>query len=94
MTLAEKINQLAPSVAGLPCGVSKVLSKLDEEDKKALEIVMLTPPTKGQISNRQIHQLLIAEGYDVAFSSIRLHRGKQCRCYTGKEGVLRVKVEK
>jgi hypothetical protein len=84
VTLAEKLNQMTPSSPGLPCGISLVLNVLTGEDKKALEVVMGSPSIKGSISNRQIHKLLLSEGYEIAFSSIRLHRSKQCRCYTGK----------
>lgn len=89
MSLAEKINLLKPPAPGLPCGISKILDSLSGEDKKALELVMESRPEKGSISNRQIHALLLAEGYDLAFASVRLHRSKHCRCYIGKNGKLR-----
>lgn len=90
MGLAEKINLLKPPAPGLPCGISKILESVSEDDKKALELVMETKPEKGSISNRQIHALLLAEGYDIAFASVRLHRSKHCRCFIGKNGKLRV----
>ena len=89
MSLAKKMTELAPSAVGLPCGVEKTLRVLNEEDKKALEAIMNSPVIRGGISNRQIHEILLAEGYDVAFASVRLHRSKQCRCFVGKESDLR-----
>lgn len=94
MTLAEKLNQMVPRTTGLPCGMSLVLDNLSGEDKKALEIVMSSPSVSGSISNRQIHQLLLSEGCKIAFSSIRLHRSQQCRCYTGKQTTSPSKITK
>lgn len=89
MSLAKKLTELAPPLAGLPCGIEKTLKVLNDEDRKALEVIMNSPVIRGGISNRQIHEILLGEGFDVAFSSIRLHRGKQCRCFVGKESELR-----
>lgn len=89
MSLAKKLSLLSPSAPGLPCGISKIIETVSEEDRTALELVMDTKAGKGSISNRQIHELLLTEGFDIAFASIRLHRSKQCRCYTGKNGKLR-----
>lgn len=94
MTLAEKLNQIIPSTSGLPCGISLVLNNLSDEDKKALEIVMSSPSVAGSISNRQIHKLLLSEGCKIAFSSVRLHRSQQCRCYTGKQTTKPLKIIK
>lgn len=44
------------------------------------------------VSNRQIHEILIDEGHDIAFASIRLHRSKQCRCYIGKDSERRRQI--
>lgn len=89
MGLAKKLTELAPPAVGLPCGVAKVLGILVGDDKKALETIMDSPVMRGGISNRQIHEILLTEGYDVAFASVRLHRSKQCRCFVGKESELR-----
>lgn len=89
MSLAKKLTELAPPAVGLPCGVAKVLGVLQGDDKKALETIMDSPVMRGGISNRQIHEILLTEGYDVAFASVRLHRSKQCRCFVGKESELR-----
>ena len=84
MGLAERLDKLEPSAPGLPCGISKILSGLNEKDKTALDVIMSTPSKPSGISNRAIHEILLTEGYDIAFASVRLHRTKQCRCYTGK----------
>lgn len=85
MSLADKLKQAKRSTSGLPCGVAKLMASVSEEDRKALEIVFSTKSISGTVSNVQLHKLLIDEGYDTSFSSIRLHRGQICRCYTGKE---------
>ena len=89
MSLAEKLKTATRSEPGLPCGVGKLLQKLEGEDKEALEIIFSSRSRSGTISNRQVHDILISEGHDVAFASIRLHRLQQCRCYTGKNSLLR-----
>jgi hypothetical protein len=89
LSLAEKLKTATRSEPGLPCGVGKLLQKLEGEDKEALEIIFSSRSRSGTISNRQVHDILISEGHDVAFASIRLHRLQQCRCYTGKNSPLR-----
>lgn len=82
--LAEKVLELSSPQFGLPCGVSRVLTALDVDDKNTLELMLF--PTSEKIkrfSNRQIYELLISENYDVAQSSIAQHRRKQCRCFAG-----------
>ena len=89
MSLAKKLTELAPPSVGLPCGVDKTLKILNDEDRKALEAIMDSPVIRGGVSNRQIHEILLAEGYDVAFASVRVHRSKQCRCFVGRDSELR-----
>jgi hypothetical protein len=89
LSLAEKLKTATRSEPGLPCGVGKLLQKLEGEDKEALEIIFSSRSRSGTISNRQVHDILISEGHDVAFASVRLHRLQQCRCYTGKNSPLR-----
>lgn len=89
MGLAERLDKLEPSAPGLPCGISKLLSGLNEKDKTALDIIMSTPSKPSGISNRAIHEILLTEGYDIAFASVRLHRSKQCRCFIGKNSERR-----
>jgi hypothetical protein len=89
MSLAKKLTELSPPSVGLPCGVDKTLKVLNEEDRKALEAIMDSPVVRGGVSNRQIHEILLAEGYDVAFASVRVHRSKQCRCFVGRDSELR-----
>lgn len=93
MGLADKLSQINPNFPGLPCGIARVLESLtDEKDKTALENIMNMRSYPIGISNRQIHDILMSEGYDIAFASVRLHRSKQCRCYVGKDSVKRRQV--
>lgn len=85
MSLADKLKHVTRTNTGMPCGIAKLMTTVSEEDKTALEIVFSTKSITGTISNVQLHKLLVDEGYDTSFSSIRLHRGQICRCYTGKE---------
>lgn len=89
MSLAERLKSANRSEPGLPCGIGKILSEVEGEDKEALEIVFATRSVAGTISNRQIHEILISEGHDVAYASIALHRRQQCRCFTGKNSKVR-----
>lgn len=82
--LAEKVSVLSAPQFGLPCGVSKVMTKMDEDDRNTLELILFPKSDKvKRLSNRQIYELLLSENLDVAQSSIALHRRKQCRCFTG-----------
>lgn len=89
MSLADKLKELQGSPPGLPCGISRIKTSMPEEDYVALETVLSVRYKSGGISNRKIQQLLISEGYDIAYSSITLHRRQECRCFTGKDGALR-----
>lgn len=94
MSLADKLKTTPRSETGLPCGVSRLLQDLSGDDKEALEVVLSERSTAGKISNRQIHQILLSEGHDVAFASIATHRRQQCRCFTGKNSVIRQGMSK
>lgn len=85
MSLAEKLRNAKRTEPGLPCGIGKLLTELKGEDKEAMEIIFSTRSKSGTVSNRQIHQILLDEGYEVAFASISLHRRKQCRCFTSRD---------
>lgn len=85
MSLADKLNNATRSQPGLPCGVGKLLKELKGEDKEALELIFSTRSVSGTVSNRQVHKILLEEGYEIAFASISLHRRKQCRCYTSRD---------
>ena len=82
--LAEKMSTAQVPQYGLPCGVTKVMDKMDADDRKAFELVLF--PAEGslkKLSIRQIYEILMSENYDIAQSSLALHRRKQCRCFTG-----------
>lgn len=89
VSLAEKLKEATRTGPGLPCGVAVLLESLQGEDKEALELIFSTKSVKGTIPNTKIHKILISEGHDIAFASIRHHRAKACRCFTGADGLLR-----
>jgi hypothetical protein len=87
--LAEKVLELSAPQFGLPCGVSRVMSEMDKDDSKTLELILFPQSDKvKRFSNRQIYELLISEKFDIAPSSIALHRRKGCRCFTGTNARL------
>jgi hypothetical protein len=89
VSLADTLKEATRTEPGLPCGVGRLLQELTGEDKEALEIIFSSRSRSGTISNRQVHEILISEGHDVAFASVRVHRLQQCRCYVGKNGSKR-----
>lgn len=93
MGLAEKLVAIKPNSQGLPCGIKKIFDGLtNQEDIEALQNIMEMRSYPHGVSNRQIHAILLEEGYDIAFASIRLHRSKQCRCYIGKYSEIRSQI--
>jgi hypothetical protein len=84
MSLADKLAATSRSSTGLPCGIGKLLSELIGDDKEALEAVFSQRSVSGTISNRQIFEILLGEGHDVAFASISMHRRQQCRCFSSQ----------
>lgn len=83
-SLVEKLNSTKRTHPGLPCGIKLILDKLEGEERKALELVFETKPQVGNISNVQLHDILVSEGHNVAYASVRMHRRKRCRCYVSK----------
>jgi hypothetical protein len=84
VSLAEKLKKANRPEPGLPCGVARLLAIVSDEDKEALEIIFSTKAGNGSVSNLKIHEIICSEGYSIAFSSIRVHRAKACRCYIGR----------
>lgn len=82
MGLSERLASMQQKSTGLPCGISVVLSQMTDHERDVLERILFEEPRV--VPNNQLQEALIAEGYDVSFSSIKLHRRKQCRCFTGK----------
>lgn len=83
MGLSERLATMQPKSTGLPCGISVVLDSMTKDEREVLERILFEQPRV--VSNNQLQEALIEEGYDVSFSSVTLHRRKQCRCFTGKE---------
>lgn len=84
MSLAEELKKASKPEPGLPCGVGKLLTIVSDEDREALEIIFSTKGGSGVVSNLKIHEIICSEGYSIAFSSVRTHRAKSCRCYIGR----------
>ena len=82
MSLAKRLSEAKPKDFGLPCGITRVMSQMEQKDKLALEEVLYQEPRV--VSNIQLQQILLDEGFDVSYSSIGQHRRKQCRCFTGR----------
>ena len=89
MSLSEKLKTATKSETGLPCGVSRLLSTVSDEDREALEIIFSTKAGNGSVSNLKIHEIITSEGHNIAFASVRLHRARACRCYIGKTNQLK-----
>ena len=83
MSLVERLANAKPKQSGLPCGIFRVSEQMSEEDRKALEEALFAEPRT--ISNAQLQQILIDEGYDISSTSIKLHRRQQCRCFVGRD---------
>lgn len=83
MGLAERLSEIKPKKSGLPCGVTRIMSEMKDEDAAALQEVLFQQPRI--VSNNHLQQILVDEGYDISYSSIALHRRKQCRCFTGRD---------
>lgn len=88
---AKKLETLGSYEPGLPCSVGKLLESMEKEDREALEIVLKARALPRKISNKQVHEFLVSEGFEVAFSSVRNHRTEQCRCFIGTTSPLRTK---
>lgn len=87
MSLTERLAKATPSKSGLPCGIDEAMNRMSSTDKDSLIDVLFGSGSVGRtrISNIQIQRILQEEGYNVALSSVALHRRHECRCYTGKE---------
>lgn len=82
MSLVERLSNAKPKESGLPCGVSKVLEGMNQEEQEALKGALFAEPRT--VSNSQLQEILLDEGYDISRNSIALHRRKQCRCFVGR----------
>lgn len=88
MSLADRTTQQPDVVHGFPCSVAQLFSELEGEELAAFERIMYgragLRETTGRYrgwTERQVFEVVVAEGYKVAQSQINQHRGKHCRCY-------------
>jgi hypothetical protein len=82
MSLSQRLDDMKPKETGLPCGVARATSEMSDKDRASFESHLSSIPRV--LSNAQLQEALISEGYDVSYSSISLHRRRQCRCYVGR----------
>lgn len=59
------------------CLVTRIMSKMTEEDKQFLELVM----DDERIYASAIIKALKEEGYDLSYATFCRHRRKDCGCY-------------
>lgn len=81
MSLADRLGDLNPAEAGLPCGIAVVLEALPDADRVALVDALARP--KGdrlRLSARQISEALRSEGHRVSLKTVEIHRKGACRC--------------
>lgn len=83
MGLMDELNDITPNEPGPPCGIAEVLKNLSDEDQTALNTVLFEPKPRRH-SNRDLQAFLINKDFNISYSSVSLHRLKQCRCFTGK----------
>ena len=88
MSLSQRLEEMKPKETGLPCGVSRAMAQMTEEDRTSFEKAMFSAPR--MLSNAQLQEALVGEGYDVSYSSISLHRRRQCRCFIGRTSRMAV----
>lgn len=89
MSLADRIAGRPEAVNGFPCSVAGLIAKAEERGELAdLQRIMygragLNEEARGfrGMTERQVFEIVTAEGYEVAKNQINEHRGKRCRCY-------------
>lgn len=84
MSLLEKLEQVTPLGAGLPCKIGSLLNgdKLSAEERAKLQEVLDVPyGTPGRLPNTTIAAALRSEGYDVGNAAVNKHRRHACRCF-------------
>ena len=79
MDLLSAMSELAsrPPTTGLPCSVSVFLTKINDKEKEAFEVIL----ADSKIGVLPIQEMLAKNGYQVAKTSLYKHRRKMCRCF-------------
>lgn len=88
MGLADELNAILPNDPGPPCGIAVTLDLMSPEDQSDLNEALFARPRR--LSNSKMQMFLITKGYDVSFSSVTLHRRRECKCFVGKSNRMRV----
>ena len=76
-TLAE-IQEAAEHAE--PCTFGRILSKVDNDDREALESIL-----RSRASTRAIHRALRDAGWSIERVGVTLHREGRCRCFENGE---------
>ena len=79
--LAVRLNELM--IDSMPgCKVSKILARLNEEDRAALELVLNQKKSAREYawSANNLAKFLTGEGYSIGHSTVRDHRLGYCSC--------------
>ena len=79
MGLAESLSRIAAPIQSL-CTLGKILSKLPEDENKAL-----SDAVDSEMLARDIERALRTNGYRISGGTIRDHRKKKCACYWGNK---------
>lgn len=88
MGLMDELDDITLNEPGPPCGMAAVLNGLSDDDRSDLNEVLFEPKPRKH-PHRQLQAFLISKGHNVSYSSVTLHRLKQCRCFTGKSSLLK-----
>jgi hypothetical protein len=86
MSLVEKLSQVTPTGAGLPCKIGSLLkgTQLSKEEREKLAEVLEIPyGTPGRLPNTTIAAALREEGFDIGDAAVNKHRRGSCRCFGG-----------
>jgi hypothetical protein len=92
VSLATRVNEVTEPINGYPCSVAALIGAVTArggaDELAVLQRILygkpgLTEPTRGHrgLTERQVYEIVTAEGYDVAQTQINVHRGRKCRCY-------------
>lgn len=92
MGLMDELNDITHNEPGPPCGIAGVLRKMSEEDQEVLNTVLFEPKPR-KYSNRDLQAFLISKEFNVSYSSVSLHRLRQCRCFTGKSSRMKASAK-
>jgi len=78
--MAEKLSEVTKDkIRHSGCAVRIAMDSMTAEDREALETVF----SNRSVTVRNIFQVLLDDGYDVAFWHVKEHAAKGCKCFVG-----------